>query len=407
MLEPVTQNAPRCREKPGGVGGIHERTYGKVLDRLRALGMARKNRVRYAVVGLGHLAQVAILPAFANTANSEVVAVVSDDPEKQVKLSRKYGVKQVYSYEEYDQCLKDGIDAVYIVLPNHLHREYTVRALKAGVHVLCEKPMAVTAKDCQAMIAAAKSSKCKLMIAYRLHFENMNLQAIETGQQGKLGELRFFVSEFAQQVAQDNVRVTEPVKRGGGPIYDMGVYCINAARYLFRDEPVEVIAASATADDARFRKTEEMTTVILRFPGERLATFTASFGAADVGRYTLVGTEGSLTADPAYEYAEALGLEIKRGKKARRREFPKRDQFAAEISYFSDCIRENKEPEPSGIEGFADVRIIEAIYESALTKRAVRLKRFGKKSRPSLKQEIRRTAHEEPETVRVASPSGS
>jgi glucose-fructose oxidoreductase len=244
------------------------------------------------------------------------------------------------------------------------------------------------------------------MIAYRLHFEKANLEAVEIAGSGKLGDLRFFSSVFAQQVVPDNVRLTEPVEKGGGPVWDMGIYCINAARYLFKSEPIEVLAASASVREPRFRKAEEMTSVTMRFPKERLATFTASFGAADIGRYTLVGTKGTLTVDPAYEYAEGLKLELKIKDKSRKREFPKRDQFAAELDYFSGCILNNKDPEPSGMEGLADVRVIEAIYESAKSGRQVKLPDFDRKKRPSKAQEIRRAPHGKPETINVESPSG-
>src|SRR2546426_7754492 len=111
-----------------------------------------RKKVRYAVVGLGHIAQVAVLPAFKKTSNSELMAMVSRDPEKQKKLGRKYGIERIFSYDEFDGCLEQEIDAVYLSVPNHLHREYSIRAAKAGVHVLCEKPMAPTVKDCEAMI---------------------------------------------------------------------------------------------------------------------------------------------------------------------------------------------------------------------------------------------------------------
>jgi glucose-fructose oxidoreductase len=292
------------------------------------------------------------------------------------------------------------------VLPNHLHKEYAVRAAKMGVHVLCEKPMAVTVEDCQAMIDAAEENGVKLMIAYRLHFEKASLEAVRLVETGKLGNLRLFGSEFAQQVAADNIRLTEPVSRGGGPVYDMGVYCINAARYLFREEPTEIFAASANTGEARFQKTEEMTSVLMRFPGERLATFTCSFGAAPVSRYTAVGTKGSVVADPAYEYSEGLQLRITINQKTRIRKFPKRDQFAAELVYFSDCILQDKEPEPSGVEGLADVRIIEAIYESAHIAKPVHLPPFSNRTRPTPRQEIARPAHGLPKTVKVKSASG-
>lgn len=362
-------------------------------------------KIRYALVGLGHIAQVAVLPAFKTAKNSELAAIVSGDPEKHDKLRRKYRIDRIYSYEEFDECLQQGVDAVYIALPNHLHREYAIRAAKAGVHVLCEKPMAPTEQDCKAMIAAAEENGVKLMVAYRLHFEKANLEAVRLAQSGKLGDLRFFGSEFAQMLDPDNVRVTEPTEKGGGPVYDMGVYCINASRYLFRAEPSEISAFSARKEEYRF-KAEEMTSVVMRFPGERLATFTCSFGAADIGQYSLVGTEGTLVADPAYEYAEGLKLRVTIDGKTKTRQFPKRDQFAAEIVYFSDCILRNKEPEPSGYEGLADVRVIEAIYESVRTGRLVRLPPFSKKLRPTPQQEIQRPAHGLPKTVNAKSPSG-
>src|SRR5712671_4659908 len=171
--------------------------------------MSRKRKpnqkIRYAVVGIGHLAQVAVLPAFKGAANSELAAIVSGDAEKRNKLGKKYCIEQVYSYDEYDRALSE-VDAVYLVLPNHLHREYAVRAAQAGVHVLCEEPMAVTEADCEAMIEAAEANDVKLMIAYRLHFEEGNLAAIRLARNGKLGNLRAFSSEFAQQVVADNIR---------------------------------------------------------------------------------------------------------------------------------------------------------------------------------------------------------
>jgi predicted dehydrogenase len=221
-----------------------------------------------------------------------------------------------------------------------------------------------------------------------------------------LGNLRFFGSEFAQQVVKDNVRLTEKVVRGGGPVYDMGVYCINAARYLFRSEPTHVFASTAKGDRVRFRNTEEMSSVVLKFPEECVATFTVSFGAADIGRYALVGEKGVLTADPAYEYAEGNKFSVIVDGKTVRRSFPKRDQFAAEIEYFSECILKNREPEPSGREGIADVRIVEAIYRSARTGKWVTLPPFAKRNRPTSQQELRRRPHGKPKTIHVTSPSG-
>jgi glucose-fructose oxidoreductase len=169
-------------------------------------------KIRYAVVGLGHIAQVAVLPSFAHArANSELVALVSDDPQKLKILGRRYHVDHLFSYREYGDCLRSGIvDAVYIALPNHLHSRYSIRAAQAGIHVLCEKPMAVTERECLAMICAAERADIKLMIAYQLHFEESNMMAVKILRSAKLGKPRFFTSSFSMQVRPDNIR---PIKK--------------------------------------------------------------------------------------------------------------------------------------------------------------------------------------------------
>ena len=166
--------------------------------------MAVEKRIRYAVVGLGYIAQAAVLPAFVHArSNSQLVALVSDDDVKLKRLSKKYGVSHTYSYASYEECLQSGdVDAVYIALPNTLHREYTEKAAEAGIHVLCEKPMATSEDDCVAMISACDANRVKLMIAYRLHFEEANLSTIELLESGKLGEPRIFNSTFTQQVKE-------------------------------------------------------------------------------------------------------------------------------------------------------------------------------------------------------------
>jgi glucose-fructose oxidoreductase len=344
---------------------------------------------------LGNLIQRAVLPAFASTPNSELAAFVTGDLAKVKKLAKFYGGIDAYTYDQYDDCLRSGcVDAVFIGLPNHLHCEYAVRAARAGVHVLCEKPMAVDENECRQMIAACRRSKTKLMIAYRLHFEEGTLAAIELANSGKLGELRYFTSAFSQQVAARNVRVEEPLDRGGGSLYDMGVYCINAARYIFRDEPIEVIGTMARGKDARFKKMgEEMTSAILRFPGDRIATLTSSFGAAGYAEYAVTGTKGWLRVSPAYDYEAPVIIETQIGKtRPMTREYPIVDQFGAEMKYFSDCVIQDREPEPDGFEGLADVRIVRAIIESARSGKPVKLAQFVKRSRPSKKLLIRKKA---------------
>lgn len=364
-----------------------------------------KRKIRYAVVGLGYIAQIAVLPAFSKATNSELVALVSDDQIKLDKLSKKYKVPLTYSYRDYDECLASGeVDAVYIALPNNMHHDYTVRACRAGVHVLCEKPLAVTKSDCQEMINTADENDVKLMVAYRLHFEEANLKAIELAQSGKLGEIRAFNSVFTMQVKEGDIRLQKEL--GGGTLYDIGIYCINAARNIFRAEPVEVFAFSANNGEKRFEGVDEMTSAILRFPEERLASFTASFGAADISAYQIVGTKGNLRVDPAFEHAADLKHQLTINGKTRERTFSKRDQFAPELINFSDCVIKGRSAEPSGWEGLADVRIIRALYRSAANGEPIQLGNFERERRPTIAQEIHKPAARKPELVRAATPSG-
>ena len=313
-------------------------------------------------------------------------------------------MSRLAGYDEYDELLAGGgIDAVYIALPNDQHLDFTVRAARHGVHVLCEKPLGLTERECLSMIRAAEKHRVKLMTAYRLHFERANLEAIETVRSGKIGEPRLFNSVFCMDVKEGDIRLRR--ETGGGTLYDIGVYCINAARYLFRDEPTEVLAMSASRDEKRFAEVEEMVGAVVRFPGERLATFVCNFGTADVARYQIVGTKGNLALDPAYEYATELKRHLKVGERETVRTYDKRDRFGPELVYFSECILKNRQPEPSGWEGLADVRVVEALYRSARTGKAVSLKPLTKATRPTMKQEIRRAPVRKPKLVKTSAPS--
>jgi len=362
----------------------------------------RRGPIRYAVVGLGHIAQIAVLPAFRHAQrNSELVALVSDNAQKRRLLGRKYRV-DTFGYDDYEACL-EWVDAVYIALPNSMHAEYTIRAARAGVHVLCEKPMAVTAAECERMIAACRDHRVKLMIAYRLHFEQMTLRVIDLVRQGRIGEPKFFNSSFALTVRQGNIRAQRAL--GGGSLYDIGVYCINAARHLFRSEPKEVAAISVNGGSPKLKEIDESTAALMRFDGEKVAAFVTSFNAADVGSFRIVGTKGHVLVNPAYEYAEGLGYELTIGGKTTRKKIGKRDQFAPELLYFSDCIRHNRTPEPSGEEGLQDVRIVEALYESAETGKPVQIPPYRPARQPSGRQRIVRPGIPKPKLIKVQGAS--
>lgn len=367
--------------------------------------MTTHPRIRYAVVGLGYIAQSAILPAFAHAKeNSELMALVSGDPQKLRELGRQYNVSHLYSYEQYTDCLQSGlIDAVYIALPNAMHREYAVRAARAGVHVLCEKPMALRTDECLEMIDTAQDHAVKLMIAYRLHFERANLKALDIVRSGQLGAARIFHSIFSMQVTPGNLRLDAQLS--GGTLYDIGIYCINAARMLFEAEPTSVVAVSAKSTDARFGGVDEMTSALLTFPGDRIAALTSSFGAADTSTYSIVGTKGSLLVEQAYEIADTIRHVLQCNGQTTIDTFPKRDQFAPELLYFSECILHDHPPEPSGEEGWADVRVIQALYESAQTGAPVALPSLPKRSHPSLQQERRRPPVARAELIHAQQPA--
>ena len=271
------------------------------------------------------------------------------------------------------------------------------------MHVLCEKPLSYSADDAQAMIDACREAKVHLMTAYRLHFEAGNLDAIKAIRAGRIGEARLFTSIHTMQVDPDNIRTD--LSLGGGPLEDIGIYCLNAARYVFQAEPHEVTAFAIRGKDRRFKEIPEAVSATLRFSRDRLATFLCGFGESKVSEYRVIGTEGVLKMDPAFTWQAAIQQTISRKEKAKTKTFEHRDQIAAELVYFSDCVLKNKEPEPSGYEGFLDVRIIDALRTSYSEHRTVKLEPLAKKRRPHPSQSIKRKPAKKPRPVKADPPS--
>jgi predicted dehydrogenase len=361
--------------------------------------MTVQRQVRYAVVGAGNIAQVAVLPAFAHAYNARLVAVVSGDAEKRRALAERHELELTGDYAEFERVLDAGrIDAVYVATPNALHKEFILRAAACGVHVLSEKPLAPSAADCREVAAACADHDVKFMVAYRLHFEAATLQAIEIARSGQLGALRLFSSFVSQVVRPDDVRRDQAL--GGGAVYDLGVYCVNAARNLFGAEPTRVVAASVE----RFG-TDDSTMAILEFPRECLAMFGVGNSTSNVSSYRIAGTEGDLRVEPAYDYTGERVHHLTVGGRTRRTVFKKRDQFAPELSYFSDCILHDREPEPSAEEAWCDVRVLEAILEASTTHRAVELAPYERLQRPSLAQLDEANPVRRPLTVNAPGPN--
>ena len=360
--------------------------------------------VRYAVVGLGWISQTAFLPGVEHTGNSEIVAFVSGHEEKAAKVGAKYGISALYSYEDYDDLLASGtIDAVYLATPNFDHVDLAVRTLRAGLHLLLEKPMAVSVEECERIIAASAETGAKLMVAYRLHHEPGTLSALARARSGELGHLCYFNSSFSQPVHPQNHRA----KHGywAGPVPDMGPYPINVARNLFGAEPIEVSAMGVRTDPERFRDFDDQVAVNLRFPGDRLATMLLSYSGADLDDYRIVGTLGNLYASPAFGMSTAMMHVITIGKSRSEESFPKTDQFGGELMYFSCCIRENRHPEADGEEGMLDVRVLAAVERALQTGQPQTLESYTRTRRPTEAQAITLKAVKAPELIDVHKPA--
>ncbi len=374
------------------------------LDTL--LGSDSTGTVRYAIVGLGDIAQEDMMPGVDHTGNSKITALVSSDPEKLEALGKKYDVANTYSYEQFGEALRSGtFDAIYLATPNWRHAEFIVPALQAGIHVLTEKPMEVSTAKCQEILAAEKASTAKLMVAYRLHFEPGTLDTIEKLRSGDIGEISIFNSTFSQMVDPANHRAHSGTL--AGPVLDMGPYPVNAARYVFGDEPTEVVSAvgirhPGSGFDSDFPDTVAVT---LRFPVERLAQFTISYYANATNSFVVVGTKGSVQLDPAYMFGKPVEQTTTIGEKKSTESFKNTDHFGGEMKYFSDCILNNKEVEPDGEEGFADVRVLEGIMEAVKSGQSVKLEPFTRTKRidtDAQKQTLR--AVSTPDLVNTSNP---
>ncbi len=338
-----------------------------------------EKKIGYCIVGLGRISMDEFMPGVRLSRQSKVVALVSGHREKADRVAAQYGVAPhaIYNYENYDTIRNNPeIDAVYIALPNGMHAEYTIRAAKAGKHILCEKPMANSVRECEQMIAACKQANRKLMIAYRCQYEPTNLKAIELLRQGYVGNLVEISSSNGFNIKPGEWRLNKKLA-GGGPLVDVGIYSIQATRYLTGEEPAEVQAFSSVTDhDGRFKEVEETVVWNFRFPSGVLANCATTYGGNGLGGSARVsGSKGMLELKPAFGY-QGLHLSGKaEGKQPLDIAFdnPSPRQFATEADYFSNCILEDKEPKTGGEEGLRDQRIITAIYKSCANGAPVKL----------------------------------
>jgi predicted dehydrogenase len=333
-------------------------------------------KLGWAIVGLGSLSIYEILPAFAKCEKSKCVAFVSGHPDKANKLALRYGVnpKNIYNYQNYDS-IKDNpdVDIIYIVLPNSMHAEYTIRGFQAGKNVLTEKPMANTPDECQKMIDAGRTAGKKLMVAYRCRYEPYNQEAIRIARSGELGPTQVILADAGFASGNPDQWRLKKAMAGGGSMMDIGIYALNASRYLSGEEPTEVSAMiHTTPNDPRFKEVEENVNFQLRFPSGALANCTSSYGYYPTSRYRVIGTKGFLQMDPATWYS-GLRMQVGGRDGITEKELPVRDHFALEMDHMSQCVMENKEPLTPGEEGLRDIKLIMAIYESAASGKAVKV----------------------------------
>jgi predicted dehydrogenase len=328
-----------------------------------------------AVVGLGRIAERAILPAFKHSRKARLIALVSGNERKAARLAAKFGASDYYTYTDYALCLNHPqIQAVFVANPNSQHAEFTERAAAAGKHVLCEKPMATSVDDGQRMIEACRSNGVRLMVAYRKYFDPASLALKKLVKSGKLGRLKIMHSAFMFMLPPRHKNPDWHLNRrlaGGGSLVDVGIYSVNTSRWLVERDPLEAVANSWTTDPERFREVEESMGFRLTFPDGLVLQATSSYGAEQSSFLHINGERGWAALNPAFAFDEERRLFGKIGGRWFEKKFKVIDEFALELDAFADCIRRKRDPEPSGEEGLRDLVILQAIYRSARENRPV------------------------------------
>ncbi len=348
----------------------------------------RPDSVGYAIVGLGGYALNQMMPRFARSERSHIAALVSGNPEKLQRVGDAYGVPADarYSYEQFDRLRGDRrVEAVYVALPSGLHADYAVRAFAAGKHVLCEKPMALSSADGERMIAAGRRANRRLMIAYRVHFEPHNLEAMALMRRRAVGPIRFVRTEQLSRTDPASTPARnwrlDGALAGGGPLEDYGIYGLQAALYLTDEMPTSISATTfRPANDPRFRDIFASVGSQLRFPSGAIAQLMTSYDSSGSNLSEVRGDSGTLIMDPATGYSgHKMRIEGRE-----RREFSLGDptvQFSGMLDHFADAIRDDAAIRTPGEMGLRDIRLMEAIYAAAETGRTILLDTDGRMQR--------------------------
>jgi len=344
--------------------------WGALLPKARAADTDKK--FGFALVGLGNLSTGQIAPALQKTKHCRLAGIVTGTPAKAERWKAQYNLpeKNIYNYGTMEKMADNpDIDVVYVVTPNALHAEHTIKAAKAGKHVLCEKPMEVSAEKCQSMIAECKKAGKQLAIGYRCHFEPNHLECVRLAREKVFGDIRIMEAGFGFSIGDPTQWRLDHALAGGGPLMDVGIYALQATRMVIGEEPILVSAQATTTDPVKFKDVEESMTWELKFPGGAVAYSSTTYKIGGINRFTAFAERGSFGLEPAFNYGGIRGRRSD-GKELR---FDSIDQFAAEMDDFAQCILNNKPTSVPGEEGLRDVKILMAIYEAARTGKSVKL----------------------------------
>jgi predicted dehydrogenase len=339
-----------------------------MLMKRKTKDAATKRKIGFAVVGLGSIAKSSVLPAFRNCRKAALVAVVGRDTKQTALLAKKFNASSQYKSEDYTACLANpDVSAVYIATPQGEHEHLTIQAAEAGKHVLCEKPLAATVKQSAAMVKACRANHVLLMTAYRKYYEPSTLYLKHLIQSGKLGRIDVIHSAFSElhTPAISVPWLLDAKMAGGGPLMDLGVYCVNTTRWLVDEDPIEAIAQVWVNDPGKFKEVEEGISFRLRFPSGMIVQGCSTYGAAPSSFIFVQGTTGWASLSPAFPFEEERQLVGKIGKKQISRTFTVMDEFAPEIDAFAAAIQNGDSVKPDGAQRHRDMIIIDAIYRSA------------------------------------------
>ena len=343
---------------------------GALAASARAAEPGRK--IGFALAGLGNLSTHQIAPALQKTKFCRLTGIVTGHPDKAERWKAQYNIpdKNIYNYDNMEKMADDpDIDAVYVVTPNGLHAEHTIKAAKAGKHVLSEKPMEVSVEKCQQMIDECKKAGRQLAIGYRLHFEPNNLECVRLVREKVFGNLKVINAGFGFRMGDPTQWRLKRALAGGGPLMDVGIYALQATRYLTDEEPVLVSAVETRTDPVKFSEVEESLVWQMKFPSGVIANCSTTYNAEGMDYYAAFADNGWFQMHPAYNYDGIRGTRSD----GRAIQFPDIDQFAAEMDDFAQCILENRPTKVPGEEGLRDVKIMMAIYEAEKTDKTVEL----------------------------------